>query len=143
MIYNSFNFIVIFPLLFLLYYAIPARFLRARNAFLLITSYLLYIQWKPSYTFVLLGVTLVTYGAAILLEKTKHPKRVLMAGVVLSLLPLVGFKYFNFVNDSIRDFLSLCGFDCHLEGLNWAIPVGISFFTFQALALESSLSYVL
>ena len=64
MIYNSFNFIVIFPLLFLLYYAIPARFLRARNAFLLITSYLLYIQWKPSYTFVLLGVTLVTYGAA-------------------------------------------------------------------------------
>ena len=90
MIYNSFNFIVIFPLLFLLYYAIPARFLRARNAFLLITSYLLYIQWKPSYTFVLLGVTLVTYGAAILLEKTKHPKRVLTAGVVLSLLHLVG-----------------------------------------------------
>lgn len=133
MIYNSLNFIVIFPLLFLLYYAIPARFLRARNAFLLITSYLLYIQWKPSYTFVLLGVTLVTYGAAILLEKTKHPKRVLTAGVVLSLLPLVGFKYFNFVNDSIRDILSLCGFDCHLEGLNWAIPVGISFFTFQAL----------
>ncbi|MBO4659034.1 MAG: MBOAT family protein [Prevotella sp.] len=133
MIYNSFNFIVIFPLIFLLYYVIPARFPKARNMFLLITSYLLYVQWKPSYTLVLLGVTLVTYFVALLLEKTKHPKRLLTAGMVLSLLPLAGFKYFNFINESVGGFLSSCGIDYHLAGLNWAIPIGISFFTFQAL----------
>lgn len=133
MIYNSFNFIVIFPLLFLLYYAIPAKYPKARNAYLLIVSYLLYIQWKPSCTLVLLGVTLVTYGAALMIGKTRHPKRMLTLGVVLALLPLAGFKYFDFVNESIRGVLSSCGVDYHLAGLNWAIPVGISFFTFQAL----------
>lgn len=133
MIYNSFNFIVFFPLLFLLYYTIPARYPKARNAYLLITSYLLYIQWKPVYALVLLGVTLVTFFAALLVEKARHPKRVLTIGMVLSLLPLAGFKYFDFVNGVIHDFLSSCGYDYQLVGLNWAIPIGISFFTFQAL----------
>ena len=49
MIYNSFNFIVIFPLIFLLYYLIPARYQKGRNVFLLTVSYLLYLNWKPVY----------------------------------------------------------------------------------------------
>ena len=83
MIFKSFNFIVLFPFIFLLYYAIPAGHGRARNLFLLAVSYLLYMQWKPAYALVLLGVTVVTWLAALLLEKTRHPKRVLAAGVVL------------------------------------------------------------
>ena len=133
MIFNSFNFIVMFPLIFLLYYAIPAKYSKARNMFLLIVSYLLYLQWKPVYALILLGVTAVTYYSALLVEKTKHPKRILTAGVLLALLPLLFFKYFNFINDSISDLLSVVGLNFHLQGLNWAIPVGISFFTFQAL----------
>ena len=46
MIFNSFNFIVLFPFIFLLYYAIPAGHGRARNLFLLAVSYLLYMQWR-------------------------------------------------------------------------------------------------
>ena len=122
-----------FPLIFLLYYAIPAKYSKARNMFLLIVSYLLYLQWKPVYALILLGVTAVTYYSALLVEKTKHPKRILTAGVLLALLPLLFFKYFNFINDSISDLLSVVGLNFHLQGLNWAIPVGISFFTFQAL----------
>ena len=64
MLYNSLNFIVLFPCIFLLYYTIPARYGKARNAFLLVVSYLLYLQWKPAYVLILLGVTAVTYGAA-------------------------------------------------------------------------------
>lgn len=133
MIFNSFNFIVMFPLIFLLYYAIPAKYSKARNMFLLIVSYLLYLQWKPVYALILLGVTAVTYYSALLVEKAKQPKRILTAGVLLALLPLLFFKYFNFINDSISDLLSVVGLNFHLQGLNWAIPVGISFFTFQAL----------
>ena len=131
MIFNSFNFIVLFPLIFLLYYAIPAKYAKGRNLYLLIVSYLLYLQWKPVYALILLGVTAVTYYAAIAVER--RPKRILTAGVLLALLPLAFFKYFNFVNDSISQMLSLAGLNFHLAGLNWAVPIGISFFTFQAL----------
>ncbi|SEW24632.1 D-alanyl-lipoteichoic acid acyltransferase DltB, MBOAT superfamily [Prevotella sp. khp7] len=132
-IFNSFNFIVMFPLIFLLYYAIPAKYGKARNMFLLFVGYLLYLQWKPVYALILLGVTAVTYYSALLIEKTKHPKRILTTGVLLTLLPLIFFKYFNFINDSISNALSVVGLNYHLQGLNWAIPIGISFFTFQAL----------
>ncbi len=133
MIFNSFNFIVLFPLIFLLYYAIPAKYAKVRNLFLLIVSYLLYLQWKPVYALILLGITVVTYYAAIAVERAKRPKGILIVGVMLALLPLVFFKYFNFINDSISHALSLVGLNFHLAGLNWAVPIGISFFTFQAL----------
>ncbi len=133
MIFNSFSFIVLFPLIFLLYYAIPAKYTKARNLYLLLVSYLLYLQWKPVYVLILFSVTAVTWGAALALNRSSHPKRVLTAGVLLGLLPLVFFKYFNFINKSIADLLSALGLDFHLAGLNWAIPIGISFFTFQAL----------
>ena len=133
MIFNSFNFIVMFPLIFLLYYAIPAKYTKGRNMFLLLVSYLLYLQWKPVYALILLGVTAVTYYAAIEVENSKHPKRILTAGVLVALLPLAFFKYFNFINDSISQALSMIGLNFHLAGLNWVVPIGISFFTFQAL----------
>ena len=133
MIYNSLQFIVLFPLIFLLYYAIPARCGKARNLFLLVVSYLLYLQWKPVYALILLGVTLVTYLAALSLECTQQRKALVTAGVILALLPLAFFKYFNFINDTVSQALSVAGLQFHLSGLNWAIPIGISFFTFQAL----------
>lgn len=133
MIYNSFNFIVLFPLIFLLYYAIPAKYLKVRNVFLLALSYLLYLQWKPVYALILLSVTAITYYFAIAIVKANHPKRILTFGVILSLLPLAFFKYFNFINETVSGALSTIGLNCHLSGLNWAIPIGISFYTFQAL----------
>lgn len=133
MIFNSFNFIVLFPFIFLLYYAIPARYGKGRNLFLLLVSYLLYLQWKPVYALILLGVTAVTWAAALVVNQSRRPKWVLTAGVLLGLLPLAFFKYFNFINESVKDVLSIVGLDFHLAGLNWAIPIGISFFTFQAL----------
>lgn len=133
MIFNSFNFIVLFPLIFLLYYAIPAMYQKARNSFLLAVSYLLYLQWKPVYALILLGVTVVTFYFALAVTKAKNPKRVVTAGVFLALLPLAFFKYFNFINEFVSNGLAIVGLDFHLAGLNWAVPIGISFFTFQAL----------
>ena len=104
-----------------------------RNLYLLLVSYLLYLQYKPVYAVILFGVTAVTYFSALALADAKYPKRVLTVGVLFSLLPLVFFKYFNFINDSISNALSVVGLHFDLPGLNWAIPIGISFFTFQAL----------
>ena len=133
MIYNSFNFLVFFPLIFLLYYIIPARCQRGRNVFLLAVSYLLYLNWKPVYALILLGVTLVTYYGARLIEKNEKKKQIMALGAVFSLLPLLFFKYFNFINEQVYVVLSAFGLRYDLLGLNWAVPIGISFFTFQAL----------
>lgn len=139
MIYNSFTFLVLFPLFFLLYYVIPAKYSKARNWFLLIVSYSLYISWKPAFTLVLLGVSLITFYGGLLLEKEEDEvsenrrKRLAWLFALLGLLPLLVFKYYNFINDSISAGLESIGLQFSLPGLNWAVPIGISFFTFQAV----------
>ena len=106
------------------------------------------MNWKPSFALVLLGVTLVTYWGGIVLEckdesgpltgsgtelKVKNRMRLVWLFALLGLLPLLVFKYYNFLNDSISACLASVGLQFFLPGLNWAIPVGISFFTFQAV----------
>lgn len=136
MIFNSFNFLVVFPLLFLLYYVIPAKMQHMRNLYLLIVSYLLYLNFKPAYGLILLGVTAITFFSAKAISSCRKEKKklLLVAGVLLTLLPLVVFKYYNFIGDSVSGLLTSIGLRFQLPGLNWAIPVGISFFTFQALS---------
>ena len=139
MIFNSFNFIVLYPILFLLYYAIPAKHNNFRNFFLLALSYILYLNWKPVYALILLFVTAVTFFGAQLLTRIKigggnsRKFSLLTLLVVLSAGPLIIFKYYNFLNDSLSSLLSIAGLKFALPGLNLMVPVGISFFTFQAI----------
>ena len=144
MLFNSLKFILIFPLIFGLYWAIPARYNQWRKLFLILVSYLLYMNWKPAYALVLLGVTLVTFWGGQILQlrvgsedvknnEKKRRKRLAWLFALLGLLPLLIFKYYNFLNSSISDGLAAIGLQFSLPGLNWAVPVGISFFTFQAV----------
>lgn len=144
MLFNSLKFILIFPLIFGLYWTIPAKFNQWRKWFLILVSYLLYMNWKPVYALVLLGVTFVTYfgGRIIQLrgnednikkDEKKRQRRMVWLFALLGLLPLLIFKYYNFLNNSISDGLVAIGLQFNLPGLNWAIPVGISFYTFQAV----------
>ena len=134
MIFNSFHFLVCFPLIFLLYYLIPAKYQKGRNLFLLVVSYVLYINWKPVYALILLGVTGITYMAALKVERRReHSQRTMIIGVITGLIPLLFFKYFNFINEQAYALLSMAGLRYELQGLNWAVPIGISFFTFQAI----------
>lgn len=61
MSFTSLNFWFIFPFIFVFYWAIPAKWYTWRKVLLLVVSYLLYMNWKPAFALVLLGVTLVTY----------------------------------------------------------------------------------
>jgi D-alanyl-lipoteichoic acid acyltransferase DltB (MBOAT superfamily) len=134
--FNSFSFWLVFPFIFGLYWLIPAKYSQARKVFLVLVSYLLYMNWKPAFTVVLLGVTLVTYGGGYLLDnqETNNKKKGLAwLFALLAVLPLLVFKYYNFLNDSLSQGLAAIGLKFALPRLNWAIPVGISFFTFQAV----------
>lgn len=144
MSFTSLNFWFIFPLIFVFYWAIPAKWNTWRKVLLFVVSYLLYMNWKPVYAIVLLGVTLVTYWGGHFLQlrveseevkvkESKRRRRLAWCFALLALLPLLVFKYYNFLNDSISAGLAGVGLRFALPGLNWAIPVGISFFTFQAV----------
>ena len=136
MAFNSFSFWLVFPFIFGLYWLIPAKWNQWRKVFLVIASYLLYMNWKPAFAIVLLAVTLVTYWGGYLLDKqqfTKKRKRIVWLFALLGLLPLLVFKYYNFLNDSLTTGLAAIGLKFAMPGLNWAVPVGISFFTFQAV----------
>lgn len=62
MVFDSFNFWLIFPFIFLLYWAVLAKFNKARNGFLLVVSYLLYMNKKPSFALVLFDIMLISCG---------------------------------------------------------------------------------
>ena len=141
MAFNSFSFWLVFPFIFIIYWLIPAKYNQWRKVFLIVASYLLYMNWKPAFAVVLLGVTLITYfGGHVLEDKgkgltvnTSKRKRLVWLFALLGLLPLLVFKYYNFINDSLSVGLASVGLQFAMPGLNWAVPVGISFFTFQAV----------
>lgn len=153
MIFNSFQFIWLFPLIFIGYYLlsylfsknIPERQRKIGNVLLLIISYGLYAQTNMAYTLILLGVTLVTYLFALLIERcdtNKRKKHLIACGGALALFPLLVFKYYNFIISTTQSFLeSLHCAPPHLPGLNLAIPLGISFFTFQAVGYLMDVYY--
>lgn len=97
------------------------------------------MSWNPAFSLILFYVTVVTFFGALIfdrlqdLSKIRRKKLLIYILSVLTLLPLLVFKYYNFINDSIDRLLDVFGLPLNIPGLNWAIPVGISFFTFQAL----------
>lgn len=141
MLFNSLKFLLIFPLIFGIHWAIPAKWNKVRKVFLILVSYLLYMNFKPAFALVLLAVTLVTYCGGLFLEfskddeesKIKRKKSLVWLFALIGVLPLLVFKYYNFLNNSVSEGLAAIGLQFSIQGLNWAIPVGISFFTFQAV----------
>ena len=141
MAFNSFSFWLVFPFIFAIYWLIPAKWNQLRKFFLIVASYLLYMNWKPAFAIVLLGVSLITYwGGQLLLVKDEGAtvkgnkrKHLVWLFAILGLLPLLVFKYYNFLNNSLTTGLAAIGLRFAMPGLNWTVPVGISFFTFQAV----------
>ena len=142
MIFNSFQFIWLFPLIFVIYWAL-SQFKssgkygkRITNYFLLLVSYGLYAQWSIPYTFILFYVTLVTYLFARLIEYKQaygRKKYIIWAGAILTIAPLLIFKYFNFITEAGASVFAWIGIDTAAPGLDWVIPLGLSFYSFQAL----------
>ena len=85
MIFNSFNFLILFPLLFLLYYLIPAEKAKVRNGYLLLVSYLLYANWKPAYALILLAVTTITFLFAGQIEVSKSRVKIVVGGGIFDI----------------------------------------------------------
>lgn len=95
--------------------------------------------WDVAYSLILFSITILTFGGAIIIEYLKkkgkiHQRKIIsLIFVLISFFPLFIFKYYNFITNSATQLFSNIGFHLDLPGLNWAIPIGISFFSFQAI----------
>lgn len=132
--FNSVEFLIFLPVVLLLYFIVPHKF---RWLILLVASYYFYMSWNAWLIFLILGTTLVSYLAAILIDRTEKKnlkKLYLIVTLVVCLGVLAFFKYFNFLLSGVIDFLNLFRMNLNDVSLNIILPVGISFYTFQTLS---------
>ena len=131
--FHSMDFLIFFPLTVFVYFIIPKK---ARYLFLLAASYYFYMCWNARYAFLLAASTLITYGCALLVhrEESETKRKLWLAlNCAANLSILFVFKYSNFAVTIINKLMSLTGGGTALKRLDLLLPVGISFYTFQAL----------
>lgn len=142
MLFNSTDFLLFFPIVTLIYYILPHRL---RYLWLLGCSYYFYMCWNPKYIVLLLFSTIVTYFSGLFMEICKRSnlsvayktiaKKACVAGSLLLNLALLGlFKYFNLFGSIFSHFLGVLHIDFTAPTFDLLLPVGISFYTFQALS---------
>ena len=135
MLFNSFEFLAFFPLVTLAYFLLPARL---KTPWLLVASYYFYMGWNARYAVLIAASTLVTYLSGLLIERAGENLRLKRLWVALSLLINLGilffFKYANFMLESLAQVLAALHVRLALPVVDVLLPVGISFYTFQALS---------
>lgn len=137
MLFNSVNFAIFLPIVFLLYWFAFKGNYKWQNVLLLVASYFFYACWDWRFLFLLVFSTVLDYYTGIKMAEaaTKKSKSFwfwLSVGINLGFLGV--FKYYNFFADSLVDSLSLLGIKAHLWTLKVILPVGISFYTFHGLS---------
>lgn len=138
MLFNSLEFLAFLPLVLLAYHLLPHR---AQNTFLVLASCFFYASWDWRFLFPLLFSTTIDYFCAQRMEESlarSEPQSARLGYLRLSLVTNLGllgfFKYFNFFAETLHALLHSMGLDVGVQTLNVILPVGISFYTFQALS---------
>ncbi|MBP7736181.1 MAG: MBOAT family protein [Spirochaetes bacterium] len=133
MLFNTYQFFVFLSVVVLVFFLLPHRF---RWIFMLGASYFYYMYWDLKYGILIMTTTVVVYATALLMEgRSQGVKKLLVAlSVIINLSILASVKYFNFVNDSLKDLFTLFGASYTVPSFNILMGIGISFYTFQALS---------
>jgi len=137
MSFNSIEFLLFLPLVFLLYWFI-FRSTKKQNLLIIAASYIFYGWWDWRFLILIAITTFCSYGSGLLIEKyeghRKWQKAVSAANIILNISILATFKYYNFFVDNLNDLFSNFGIALDWPTANIILPVGISFYTFQALS---------
>ncbi|WP_102408708.1 MBOAT family O-acyltransferase [Parabacteroides bouchesdurhonensis] len=137
MLFNSFEFLVFLPLVFLGYWFV-FKPLKWQNLFIVFVSYLFYGWWDWRFLILIAITSLCSYLSGICLERNegnrKKQKWISASNIILNLLILCLFKYFNFFSENLATLFKAFGMQLDFVTLEILLPVGISFYTFQALS---------
>lgn len=142
MLFNSMNFLIFFPIVVCIYFILPEK---VKKFWLLASSYYFYMCWNVKYVVLLLSSTVITYVSGLLLErlkqntwddalKRKYKKAVVALSFSLNLTILFYFKYINFALSIMNRIFHMIHIDLNVPDFDILLPVGISFYTFQALS---------
>ena len=133
MLFNSFTFLIIFPVVVAVYFALPHRF---RWAWLLAASCYFYMAFIPIYILILFFTIAIDYVAGIVIENAEGRKRQLFlaASIVANVGVLAVFKYFNFLSANANAIAEVFHWPYELPILGIILPIGLSFHTFQAMS---------
>ena len=147
MLFNSFVFILFLPVVFGSYWLIccpkanedvSSTRLWLQNLLIVIASYVFYGWWDWKFLLLISFTSLWAWGSGLLLEKcgdSAAKRKAVVAGALIVNLGILGFfKYYNFFLDNAVALLNAMGFEAHPSSLKIILPVGISFYTFQALS---------
>lgn len=136
MLFNSFGFLLFFPCVFLLYYALPFRF---RKFLLLASSWYFYMCWKPEFIVLILFSTAVDYFCGLGIGRWRQRRGIFLAiSLVMNLGLLFFFKYFNFFGQTLTALCRAVSIPWSVPVLDIILPVGISFYTFRPSATPST-----
>jgi len=137
MFFNSLDFAIFLPIVFLLYWFVTNKNLKLQNFLIVVASYFFYGWWDWRFLSLIVFSTIVDYLVGRALQKqdnTKKRKLLLWTSIMVNLGFLGFFKYYNFFLDNFVAAFSFFGNDIQANSLNIILPVGISFYTFQTLS---------
>lgn len=137
MLFNSIDFAIFLPIVFILYWFVTQKNLKLQNFLVVVSSYLFYGWWDWRFLSLILFSTLIDYfvgrGLAVTENRTKR-KWLLWTSILVNLGFLGFFKYYNFFLDNFVTAFSFFGQSISAGSLKIILPVGISFYTFQTLS---------
>lgn len=137
MLFNSFEFLLFLPIVFILYWTV-FRQRRWQNLLVVIASYIFYGWWDCKFLLLIALTSTCSFVSGIALEKNskKHniQKWISATNIILNIAILGLFKYYDFFVESLQSTLRYFGWELDFVTLNLVLPVGISFYTFQALS---------
>jgi D-alanyl-lipoteichoic acid acyltransferase DltB (MBOAT superfamily) len=137
MFFNSIDFAIFLPTIFIIYWLVGKKNVRKQNLLIVLASYLFYGWWDWRFLSLIIFSTLVDYSVGLLLEKkedSKQRKWLLAASIITNIGFLGFFKYYNFFLTNFLAAFSLFGIELSPGSLNIVLPVGISFYTFQTMS---------
>jgi len=137
MLFNSLDFAIFLPIVFLLYWFVTHKNLKLQNFLIVAASYLFYGWWDWRFLSLILFSTIVDYSIGLKISKEENQtkrKILLWTSIAVNLGFLGFFKYYNFFLDNFVSAFSFFGTPINAQGLNIILPVGISFYTFQTLS---------
>lgn len=137
MLFNSIDFAIFLPIVFILYWYVTNRNLKLQNLLIVASSYLFYGWWDWRFLSLIIFSTIVDYtvGRRLRSQGNRTKRKLLLWTSILVNLGFLGFfKYYNFFLDNFITAFSFFGADIKASSLNIILPVGISFYTFQTLS---------
>lgn len=137
MLFNTIDFAIFMPIVFLLYWFVFKKSIKIQNLFLLVASYFFYACWDWRFLGLIFLSSLIDYSVGLALAKTEQKskrKALLISSLIVNLGALGFFKYYNFFLETFQDTFMLFGRSLESSSLNILLPVGISFYTFQTLS---------